>query len=211
MLRAMLIAPAKNALGYLISHPMYPLQSALNAVGRKMTIPLALLRWAIDRRPRGKGPEKIELFNADPALGFALTVDLFGTKLEVSSEITIESIELREDALNLALRVANLKLGAPAGSPAAMMVQSLDLSRPAALMNMMPQKHAALVEANDDRFVIDLMKIKALAKNPFLPRILAALSFVRVSGARVDGANLLLELDVSPLAAPSALKRAATL
>ena len=72
------------------------------------------------------------------------------------------------------------------------------------LSRMMPQKHAALVDASDDRFVIDLMKIKALAKNPFLPRVLAALSFVRVSGTRVDGENLLLELDVSPLAAPSA-------
>src|SRR5205823_6748066 len=150
MLRRMLIDPAMQALTYLLSHPLYPLQSARNAMRRQATIPMALLRWAIDRRPRGKGPEKIELFAADPALGLALTVDLFGTKLEVSSEITIESIELREDALNLALRVANLKLSAPEGSPAAMMVSSLDLSRPAALMNMMPQKHAALVDASDD-------------------------------------------------------------
>jgi hypothetical protein len=41
--------------------------------------------------------------------------------------------------------------------------------------------------------------------------VLAALSFVRVTGVRVEGENLALELDVSPLAAPSALKRAATL
>lgn len=200
-----------HALTYLLSHPTFPLQSARNAMRREITVPLALLRWGIDRRPRGKGPEKIELFAADPALGMGLTVDLFGTKLEVSSEITIESIELREDALNLALRIANLKLSAPEGSPAAMMVGSLDLSRPAALMNMMPQKHSAIVDAKDDRFVIDLLKIKALAKNPYLKRVLAALSFVRVTGARVDGENLALELDVSPLAAPSALKRAATL
>jgi len=48
-----------------------------------------------------------------------------------------------------ALRVANLQLNAPPNSPAAMMVSSLDLSRPAALMNMMPQKHAALVDAHE--------------------------------------------------------------
>jgi hypothetical protein len=204
----MLIDPAMQALTYLLSHPMFPLQSARNAMRRELTVPLALLRWGIDRRKRGKGPEKIEIFPADPALGVALTVDLFGTKLEVSSEITVESVELGENALNLALRVANLRLGAPEGSPAAMMVKSLDLSRPAALMNMMPQKHAALVDAKDDRFVIDLLKIKALARNPYLKRVLAALSFVRVAGARVDGDNLALELDVSPLAAPSALLRA---
>jgi hypothetical protein len=207
----MLIDPAMHALTYLLSHPMLPLQSARNAMHRELTVPLAILRWAIDRRPPGKGPEKIELFAADPALGVGLVVDLFGTKLEVSSEITVESIELREDALNIALRVANLRLGAPEGSPAAMMVKSLDLSKPAALMNMMPQKHSALVDARDDRFVIDLLKIKALARNPYLKRVLAALSFVRVTGARVEGDNLAIELDVSPLSAPSALKRAATL
>jgi hypothetical protein len=207
----MLIDPAMHALTYLLSHPLFPIQSARNAMRREITVPLALLRWGIDRRPRGKGPEKIDLFPADPALGMALTVDLFGTKLDVTSEITIEGINLREDALELSLRIANLRLAAPEGSPAAMMVNSMDLSRPAALMNMMPQKHAALVDAKDDRFVIDLLKIKALAKNPYLKRVLAALSFVRVTGVRAEGDNLALELDVSPLAAPSALKRAATL
>jgi hypothetical protein len=207
----MLISSSKKALGYLAMHPMFLFHSARNAVRREITVPKALLQWAIDRRPRGKGPEKIELFDADPALGVGLTVDLYGTKLEVTSEIIIESIELGADALSLALRVANLRLSAPPNSPAAMMVSSLDLSRPATLMNMMPQKHAALVDAKDDRFVIDLLKIKALAKNPVLKRILAALAFVRITRVRADGDEVALELDVSPLAAPSALKRAATL
>ena len=207
----MLIDNGIQALGYLASHPMFFLQSAKNALGKEITIPKALLQWAIDRRPRGKGPEKIEVTNADPALGLELTVDLYGTKLEVSSEITIESIELGADAFNIALRVANLRLDAPPGSPAAMMVQSLPLSKPAALMKMMPQKHAALVEAEDDRFVIDLFKIKAMAKNPIVKRIAAALAFVKVTRVRCDGDVVALELDVSPLSAPGALKRAATL
>jgi hypothetical protein len=95
---------------------------------------------------------------------------------------------------------------APPNSPAAMMVASLPLDKPAALMNMMPQKHSALVEANHDRFVIDLLKIKALAKNPVLRRVLAGLSFVRVVSAQGD--NLALGLDVSPMAIPGAVKSA---
>jgi hypothetical protein len=204
----MLIDASRKALTYVASHPQLWFSAARNAVRRELTIPIDLLRWGIDRRPRGKGPEKIELFPADPDLGFAITVDLYGTKLEVTSHITIESIEPTRDSLNLAIRVSNLKVDAPPNSPAAMMVASLPLSRPAALMNMMPQKHAALVEANEDRFVIDLLKIKALAKNPVLRRVLAALSFVRVVGARAEGDNLALALDVSPLAIPGAVKSA---
>ena len=93
----------------------------------------------IDRRPRGKGPERIELFDADPAIGVGLTIDLYGTKLEVSSKIEIESIENLDDEFKIALRVSGLDVKAPAGSPAAMMIQSMDFTRPGNLMKMMPQ------------------------------------------------------------------------
>ena len=49
----MLIDNGLQAIGYLASHPMYFLQSAKNALGKEITIPKALLQWAIDRRPRG--------------------------------------------------------------------------------------------------------------------------------------------------------------
>jgi hypothetical protein len=207
----MLINLGMQAASYLISHPLLPLHAARNAVRSEVTIPIALLSWAIDKRPRGKGPERIELFDADPALGILLTVDLYGTKLTVTAHITIESLERVDESLNLTLDVRELKLDAPPGSPAAMMVGSLDLSRPATLMNMMPQKHAALVSAENNRFVLDLMKIKPLQRNETLQRVLAALSFVRVTGTRADGGNLALTLDVSPTRIPSAVRRAATI
>jgi hypothetical protein len=206
----MVIQLGLQGFSYLLSHPELLLHAAKNAVNREITIPLALLRWGIDQRPPGKGPERIELYGADPALGLELTVDLYGTKLTVSSKITIESMERQGDAFNVALDVRDLKLEAPPGSPAAMMVGALDLSKPASLMKMMPQKHAALVGAEDNRFVIDLMKIKPLARNPMVRRALDALSFVRVSGTRVDGEVLALRLDVSPLEIPGALIKAAS-
>lgn len=205
------LGPAQNVLSYLASNPMYLLRSARNAVRREITIPLDLLRWAIGRRPRGKGPERIDLLSADPALGLGLTVDLYGTKLEVSAHVAIEGIEPHEDALKVTLRVSDLALTAPPNSPAAMMVQSLDLSRPAALLNMMPARHNALVDAQGDRFVLDLLKIKALGKNPRLRRLLTALSFLRIEGARVENDVLVLPIGVSPLKAPSAFLRAASL
>ncbi|HZS37433.1 MAG TPA: hypothetical protein VFF06_11440 [Polyangia bacterium] len=205
----MLIDAARGALTYFVSHPTVLLQAARNAARFELSVPIDLLRWAIDRRPRGKGPEKIELFDADPAIGVALTVDLYGTKLTVSARIEIESIENLDGELKVSLRVSELHVAAPPDSPAAMMINSMDLSRPGNLMKMMPQKHAALVSAEDDRFVLDLMKIPALAKNARFRRVLGALSFIRVGHVRAGGDLLAIGLDVSPTQIPAALGRAA--
>jgi hypothetical protein len=204
----MLLDAVRSGLGYLTSHPLVILQAARNAARFEVSIPIDLLRWAIDRRPRGKGPERIEIFGADPALGLALTVDLYGTKIDVASKVAIESIENNDNEFKVALRVSDLSVKAPPNSPAAMMIQSLDLSRPGNLTNMMPAKHAALVSASDDRFVLDLLKIPALAKNARFRRALAALSFIRVGSVRAGGDLLAIGLDVSPTAIPAALGRA---
>ena len=197
-----------SGLSYLGTHPLLLARAARNAVRREISVPLALLRWAIDRRPRGKGPERIELYPADPALGLSLTVDLYGTKITVAAKIEIESVESTPEELKVTLRVRDLDVAAPPNSPAAMMVKSLDLSRPGNLLNLMPMKHAALVSAKDDELVLDLLKIPALAKNAKLRRALAALSFIRVRGVRSDGELVAVGLDVNPLAIPAALGRA---
>src|SRR4051812_4100429 len=101
----MLMDAVVGGLSYLRSHPMLLFRAARNAARLELTIPIDLLRWAIDRRPRGKGPERIELFDADPALGLSLTVDLYGTKISVASKIQIESVDNDDSSLKVALRV----------------------------------------------------------------------------------------------------------
>jgi hypothetical protein len=204
----MMIAAVRGGLSYLRSNPLVLMRAARNAARFELSVPIQLLQWAIDRRPRGKGPERIELFDADPAIGVSLTVDLYGTKIDVSAKIEIESIENGGESFTITMRVHDLAVTAPPNSPAAMMIGSLDLSRPGNLMNMMPQKHAALVSAEGDRFVIDLLKIPALAKNANFRRALAALSFMRVRGVRADHELLAIGVNVNPLAIPAALGRA---
>jgi hypothetical protein len=199
-----------RALSYLRANPQLLFRAAENALKLEISIPMELVRWAIDRRPRGKGPESIDLFDADPALGVSLTVDLYGTKLSVAAKIGIESIDNGEQQLTVELRVRDLQVKAPPGSPAAMMIQSLDLSRPGNLLKMMPMRHTLLVNATDDLFVLDLFKIRALAGNQRLRQALAALSFIRIAGVRVDRDLLAIGLDVSPLSIPAAFRRART-
>jgi hypothetical protein len=202
-----LIDAVFGGIHYLRSNPLFLFRAARNAARLELSMPIDLLRWAIERRPRGKGPERIELSAEDPALGVGLTVDLYGTKIDVAAKITVEAIDNGADELSIALRVRDLSVKAPPGSPAAMMVQSLDLAHPGNLIGMMPQKHAGLIDAHDDRFVLNLMKLPSLAKNRRLRRILGALSFIGVREIRTDGDLLVIGLSVNPLHLPAALQR----
>ena len=64
-----------------------------------------------------------------------------------------------------------------ANTPIAGFIKSgaLDLSKPANLVNIMPKKPAALVDAKDDLVTLDLMKVPKIAENPRLRRTLPVL------------------------------------
>jgi hypothetical protein len=198
----------RQALGFLRHNPWFLFQSARNAARLELSIPLELLRWGIDKRPRGRGPDRIEISEVDSQLHVELTVDLFGTKIDVSSNITVEAIENEADSLRLALRVRDLAIDAPPDSPAAQMVAAMDLSQPGELMAMMPQKHNDLLESSGDRIVIDLLKLRPFRKNRALRRILGAVSFVGVRGVRIENDVLVIGFSVRPTAIPAAVKRA---
>ena len=204
----MLMEALRGSWSFVRDNPFALVQAARNAARFELSVPIDLLRWGIERRPKGRGPERIELFAADPAIGVALTVDLYGTKIDVSAQIAIESIENFESAFKIALRVRDLGVKAPPQSPAAMMLGALDLSRPGNLVKMMPGNHAVLVDASDDRFVLDLRKIPALAKSERFVRALAALSFIRIKSVRAEASLLAIGLDVSPRAMIASLRAA---
>ena len=203
-----MLAAVQSGVSYLRSNPMYLLAAARNAARLQLSVPLDLVRWLIERRPRGKGPERIEVYAAPPNLGVSLTVDLYGTKIDVSAQIGVEGVENMAEALQIQLRVSDLQVQAPPGSPAAMMVQSLDLSRPGNLLNMMPKRHAVLVEARDDLFVLDLLRVQKLANNESLRRVLAVLAdTVRVTQMTTEGDLLVVGFSANLLSLPAALTR----
>ena len=204
----MSMAPLREGLSYLTSNPMFLVAAAKNAARLGISVPVDLLRWFIDHRPRGKGPERIEITPAPPGFDVGLTVDLFGTKIDIAANLSIASIENTVDALKVGLRVQNLSVKAPPNTPAAKMFGSMDFSKPAALMNMMPQKHAMIVDVQGDVFTLDLLKLKALGENKTLRRVLAVLSDVlSIKDVRTEGQLLVIGLGTNLMALPSALAR----
>jgi hypothetical protein len=201
------ITALKSGVTYLAKNPLTLAKMARHAVGLRLTVPLDLLRWLIAQRP-GKMTDVV--IGADaPAITFAATVDLMGARLRFSAAITIDEVRLGEGELVIALRIGQLVLTALDGeqSPLGQMLKSgmIDPKRPANALNFMPQKPAVIVEAKDDRFVIDLMKNKKLAGNRRLRAALAALQpLVSIREVRAEGDNLLIGLDPHPMGAVSA-------
>jgi hypothetical protein len=185
----------RAGVSHLRKNPTRVLSAAKHAVGLRMLIPLDALRWLVENLGGGKKAPKDVVIGANPpSLSFGATVDLMGNAIRVESDIRVEDFTVGQDELRISLRLGNFKLNAlDPKSPAAMLFKSLDLTKPANLMNFMPKRPEAIVEADADRFVIDLLRVPKLAENPIMRRVLDLLGpLVEVREIRTEGDDLLI-------------------
>jgi len=201
------VAAIQTGVSYLARHPGTLFSMARNAAALRLTIPLDALRWAAARSK--KGPSDVVLGDANGAVTFGATLDVMGAKLRAEAGIYIEEVRLGPDELRIAFRVADLRLRSLDGdaSPMGQLLKSgaIDPSKPANLVNFMPKKPAALVEAKDDRFAVDLMKVPKLAQNARLRAILATFRpLVSIREVRAEHDQLLIGLRPHPMGVVSA-------
>ncbi|MBI3072072.1 MAG: hypothetical protein HYY84_08110 [Deltaproteobacteria bacterium] len=200
---------SRAGLSWLLTHPRFVVDATRNAAQFGATIPVDLLRWLTTLIPKGKGPERLAVSAAPPGLRVDATINVFGTRIEVGSDVTVEAVTISPDAARVEIRVSKLSVVAPPDSPAAMMIQAIDLTNPGALANMMPNRPAFLVEAAGDRFVFDLLKVPRIAGNRVVRRALAALSgVVGVKSIRAAADAVVVSFAFDPRALPGALSRA---
>src|SRR5262249_43991674 len=114
---------------------------------------------------------------APPGIRAALTVELMGTPIRATQTIFVEEINVTTDEIRMGLRIEGLTLDVLGDSTSivAGLIKSgnLDLSKPGNLVAFMPKRPAILVDAKDDRIVLDLMKIPPVANNPKVKQTLA--------------------------------------
>lgn len=162
---------------YLRQHPEEIGRALKGAFGLRFGVPLDSLRYlARELIPAGKVRDVV-IDSAPPGIRLALTVDAVGASLRASFVVSVEEIVVTTDEVRMAMRVTDMHLKVLDGfdKPVAALIQSgaLDLSKPGNLIAFIPKKPALIVEAKDDRIVVDLMKIKKLADNPKVRRILS--------------------------------------
>jgi hypothetical protein len=205
-LKAVLEAGSK----YLRDHPEELLRALRNLLALRFGVPLDALRFFAGRAGGKKGPKDLVLEAVPPGLRVGATVDLMGTPVRADATVFIERVSITPDELRFEIRLANVSLKVPDDAPAtplAALLRSgaLDLSKPGNLAAYMPKRPALLVDAKDDRVVIDLMRHPKFAKNPRAIRAVALLApLLTVAGIESDSEHL----DVTLRAFPDGIREA---
>jgi len=198
------------AVDYIRRNPEELVRAAVNAAGLRFGVPLAALRYISSQAklPR-KAPQDIEIGSSPPALRVSLSVDAMGTPLRASAAIKVDEIDLSPEALRIGLKLSDVKLAliGDSNAPVATLIKSgaLDLSKPGNLVKFLPKRPPAIVDAEEDRIVIDLMKVPAIAGNDVLRRALAIVTPVmNVRAVDTDRDHLYVALRASPRGLPRA-------
>jgi hypothetical protein len=205
--RAML----KAAVGYVRKNPDEVVRQAVSATGLTFGVPLATLRWFAGNLKGKKAPKDVEIASAAPALRCTAVVDAMGTPVRASAAIKIDEVTISEESLRIAIRLREVKLalaGEPGDSPVSTLIQSgaLDLSKPGNLVKFIPKKPAAVVEAEGDRIVVDLMKVPKLANDRRLKKALSVLAPVLgIRAIETDRDHLWIKLRATPMGLPEAI------
>ncbi len=199
---------------YLRDHPEELLRAVKGALGLRVGVPLDALRYfARELTGRKKLPRDIEIDSAPPGLRIAMTVEVAGSTLRVSQVVYVEEVNVTTDEIRVGIRVAELSVKLLEGfqTPVSALVQSgaLDLSKPGNLVAFIPKRPAMIVDAKDDRIVIDVMKVPKVSANPKIRRALAITTPVLgVRGIRSKDDHLDVYLKASLTGLPEAFAAA---
>lgn len=195
---------------YIRKNPDELVKAAVNAAGLRFGVPIAALRYftSASRLPR-KAPKDIDIGSAPPAIRVSLSVDAMGTPVRASAAIRVDEIDLGPEAIRIGVRLSDVKLAllGESDAPVATLIKSgaLDLSKPGNLVKFLPKRPPAVVEAEGDRIVIDLMKVPAVANNALLRRALSVLTpVVNVRAVEADWDHVYVALRASPRGLPRA-------
>jgi hypothetical protein len=198
------------AVDYIRRNPDELVRAAVNAAGLRFGIPLAALRYLSSQAklPR-KAPKDIEIGSSPPAIRISLSVDAMGTAVRASAAIKVDEIDLSPDAMRIGIKLSDVKLAliGESTSPVATLIKSgaLDLSKPGNLVKFLPKRPPAIVEADEDRIVVDLMMVPAVANNQGLRRLLAIVTpVVNVRAVETDRDHLYVAFRASPRGLPRA-------
>lgn len=192
---------------YMRRHPEEWGRAVRSALGLRIGVPLAAFRWLGAIAEREGKVRDMTIDAKPPGLRVSASLDLMRTPVRGSAVVYIDRVEFDEEQMKVTIRLedVDLKLDGEAQTPVAMLIQSgaLDLRKPGNLVNYLPNRPPIIIEAQDNRIVLDFMRDPKLANNELIRRAVAvAMAFVTLRGLETDGSHL----DVRFGALPSGLR-----
>lgn len=164
---------------YLRENPSEIGRALRGALGLRFGLPIAALRW-LGRELEATGKvADLQIDAVPPGLRVRAKVDLMRTPVRASASVFIERVVARagEIAVTVRLEDLNLKVDGESQSPVALLLRSgaLDLSKPGNLLANLPNRPPMIVDARENRIVIDVMRDPKLGRNA---RIVSAVELV---------------------------------
>jgi len=195
---------------YLRRNPQELTRVLWNLLGLRIGVPLDALRWLLERVAKSGAVKDPVLTEVAPGMRLSATIDLMKTPVRASAVVYIDRMVITPDQLRIETRVEEifLEVQGDVQSPVAALLRSgaLDLSRPGNLAKFMPLP-PTVVEARDNRIVVDLLRDPKIAEHPAVKRILPLIApVVTAYGLETDGDHL--EVMFRPL--PDGLRPAAS-
>jgi hypothetical protein len=204
----------RDGAAYLRAHPEEILRAVRGLFGLRVGVPLDALRYFAAELARGsKAPRDVVIGAAPPGLRLEATVRAMGTTLRAKLVVVVEELEVTLAHARVGVRISDLSLAVLDGAdtPLAGLVKSgaLDLSKPGNLVAFMPKRPEALVEAEGDRVVVDLLRVPKIAENARARRLLAVLTpVVQVAAIRTSDDHLDVHFTATPAGIPEAVAAA---
>lgn len=155
-------ALAQFARSYLTEHPEELVRMAKNVALLRFGVPLEVFRFLTSQLRGKKAPRDVLIEAAPPGIRMGATLNAMKTELRAELTLIVERVALSSTELRFELRIRDVVLAVldDAESPVAALIKSgaLDLSKPGNLVAYMPKRPPMLIEAKDDRVVVDLMR-----------------------------------------------------
>lgn len=204
---------ARAAVDYVRANPIELARVARNATRLKLGLPVGALRALASAAAKAKGPKDVSIEAVPPGLRLGATLDLMKTPVRATATLRVEEIRVSEAELRFALRVRDIRLDlvTESESPIAALLKSgaLDLSRPGDLVKFLPNRSPALVEAEGDLIVVDLMKLPRVGEHKAVRRALSLVTPVLgVRAIETDREHFYVALRATPSALPAVLAAA---
>lgn len=183
---------------YLKEHPEEILRATRHAGRLRFGVPIAALRWLVDHLGDTSRAKDVEIEAAPPGLRITASVEEMGTWLRGSAVVTVTDVRVSEQELRveIALSAVSIRLlDDSVNTPLAALIKSgaLDVSRIANLVAHMPKRPPVLVEANEDRLVLDFMRSPSVASDERTRRLVGWLSSL-LSVRRIESDRTHIEL-----------------
>ncbi len=180
--------------GYLRRNPSEIARAARNLIGLRWGLPVDALRWLMAQAAKGGKIEDPVITEVPPGLRVTASVDLMKTPVRASAVVFIDRVQIDPDQIRMVIRLEEiwLEVIGDAATPVAALLRSgaLDLSKPGELAKYMDLP-PVIVEANDNRLTIDLMREPKIGENPIVRQALSVITpFVTMHGIESDDDHL---------------------